>query len=242
MATNPYMQNSRFYTGENNLLQDLVDEAIRTMGNDFVYLPRRVRALDAVFGEDNLSYFDTAYTIEMRLQNVDQWGGDGDFIGKFGLQLSDSAELVVSKRRWRHEVAEHESAPTNGPREGDLIYFPLARAIFEIKHVERENPFYQLGKNYIYTLKVEKWRYSHVEFKTGYREIDEIVSTFKNTVGNIVTREYGDNVEIELQADGIPVGDLDLFDDTGIDDRGPTFGGVVDPSIGDSFSGDIARY
>ena len=38
------------------------------------------------------------------------------------------------------------------PKEGDLIYFPLGDRLFEIKYVEHEQPFYQLKKNYVYTL------------------------------------------------------------------------------------------
>ena len=34
------------------------------------------------------------------------------------------------------------------PAEGDLIYFPLTDSLFEIKFVEHENPFYQLGSLY----------------------------------------------------------------------------------------------
>ena len=45
------------------------------------------------------------------------------------------------------------------PKEGDLIYFPLGERLFEIKHVEHENPFYQLGKNFIYELQCELFRY-----------------------------------------------------------------------------------
>ena len=58
------------------------------------------------------------------------------------------------------------------PREGDLVYFPLGQRLFEIKFVEHEDPFYQLGKNYVYQLKCELFEYEDEVIDTTIHEID----------------------------------------------------------------------
>ena len=61
------------------------------------------------------------------------------------------------------------------PREGDLIYFPLGERLFEIKRVEAEKPFYQLGKTYVYELLCELYEYENEDINTTIEEIDNTV-------------------------------------------------------------------
>ena len=68
------------------------------------------------------------------------------------------------------------------PNEGDLIYFPLAKKIFEIKFVEHEAPFYQLNNLYVWELRCELFEYSDENFETGDTTIDAIETTFANSI------------------------------------------------------------
>jgi hypothetical protein len=167
MATNSYFtrQNS-----ERNVVEDLTIESIKIHGLDMVYIPRTLVNEDTIFGEDTLSKFTAGNYIEMYLESVDGFGGEGDFYSKFGLEIKDTVSLVVSKKRFESVM----SSTTTKPREGDLIYFPLSRGIFEIKFVEHENPFYQLGKLYTYKLSCELFTYSQEEIDTGFSDIDSL--------------------------------------------------------------------
>jgi len=60
------------------------------------------------------------------------------------------------------------------PAEGDVVYFPLTKSFFEIRKVDTENPFYQLGKLYVFTLRCELMQYSYEDFNTGVSEIDSL--------------------------------------------------------------------
>ena len=176
MAKNSYF---RDVNTENDLLHDLTIETIKIHGRDMVYIPRTLVNEDELFGEDTISKFENGVEIEMYIQSVDGFGGDGDFISKFGLEIRDTVELVVAKRRFE-ESFSHDSNITR-PREGDLIFFPLSKGLFEIKFVEHENPFYQLGKLYTYKLSCELFNYSHQDMDTGFSEIDE-VEEIENTL------------------------------------------------------------
>ena len=151
MSTNFYFQagNTSGTTNEQRLLEDLIIESIQIHGHDVYYLPRRSIDLDEVLGEDVLSRFENAYPIEMYLTNVQGWEGDGELFTKFGIQVTDQATFVVSKRRWEDVVGSNPDEllqiPSR-PAEGDLIYFPRTNSMFEIKFVQHLNPFYQLGK------------------------------------------------------------------------------------------------
>ncbi len=198
MAKNSYF---RDVNTENDLLHDLTIETIKIHGRDMVYIPRTLVNEDQLFGEDTISKFENGVEIEMYIQSVDGFGGDGDFISKFGLEIRDTVELVVSKRRFE-ESFSHDSEITR-PREGDLVYFPLTKGVFEIKFVEHENPFYQLGKLYTYKLSCELFNYSHQDMDTGFSEIDEVENNENTlaidlTMGSLVgtTADYFDGETI----------------------------------------------
>lgn len=178
MATNFYFQsgNTSGTTNEQRLLEDLIIESIKIYGHDVYYLPRTSVKPDEVLGEDVMSRFENAYPVEMYLTNIQGWEGDGELFTKFGIQVSDQATFVISKRRWEEAVGSNPDEvlqlPTR-PAEGDLIYFPKTNSMFEIKFVQHLNPFYQVGKFYVYSMSCELYQYSSEQFNTGVDEIDE---------------------------------------------------------------------
>ena len=169
MATNPYFKE---YVGEQTLLDDLIVETIKAMGRDMIYIPREYLNRDIIFGEDPISEFKNAYTIEIYIQNVTAFGGQMNIINKFGINLTDRVTLQVSKTRFEQEVYNKSTIRT--PREGDLIYFPFNKSIFEINYVEDKIPFFQFGTLNVYTLTCELFTYSFEKIDTGVTEIDEI--------------------------------------------------------------------
>ena len=174
MARNPYFKE---YSGEQNVVEDLTIEMIKTMGKNMVYIPRTLINEDELFGEDTISKFDDGYQLEMYIQSIDGFEGEGDILSKFGLEIRDRLELVVSRKRFNKTVGEYENITR--PREGDLIYFPLTKTLFEINFVEHENPFYQLGKLYTYKLSCEVFTYSQEDIDTGYSDIDTVQDSIK---------------------------------------------------------------
>tara|TARA_B100001245_G_scaffold139683_1_gene103953 strand:- start:45 stop:584 length:540 start_codon:yes stop_codon:yes gene_type:complete len=60
------------------------------------------------------------------------------------------------------------------PLEGDLIFLPINKGLFEIKFVEHEQPFYQAGKNYSFDITCELYQYSEEQLETGITAIDDI--------------------------------------------------------------------
>ena len=169
MATNFYVDQYQ-NRSEQNLIESLTIEAIKFYGVDVIYMPRETLERDKILGEDIKTLFDDNYMIEMYLETIDGFEGDGDMLEKFGLHIKDKATFIVSKSRFE-EVVYNQVRPF----EGDLIFFPLSNRIFEINYVEHENPFYQLGKNYVYKLTVELFEYSFEDFDTDVPIIDSVV-------------------------------------------------------------------
>lgn len=168
MPVNPYFKD---YSGEQNLVEDLTIEMIRTMGRDMVYIPRDRFKQDLLFGEQWGTFFKTGIPLEMYIDSVAGFEGQGDIASKFGIEVRDNVNLTVSKKRFIQEVQARIPEITR-PREGDLIFFPLAKAIFEINFVEHENPFYQLGKLYSFRLACELFTYNEESVNTGNTDID----------------------------------------------------------------------
>ena len=95
------------------------------------------------------------------------------------MSLKDEISLVISRERYEDFIApflDTGSIPdtelSTRPKEGDLVYFPLGQRLFEVKFVEHEQPFYQLGKLYVYELKCELFEYEDEVIDTTVDEID----------------------------------------------------------------------
>ena len=186
MALNPYfLQGS---SGEQNLVQDLINEQLKIYGIDVYFIPRKLLKTDDILNEVQSSKFDDTFIIEAYLNNYDGYAPDSDIMTKFGLRLKNEISLVISKERFEEIISPYlaeiasvarnyypgeDLAITDRPKEGDLIYFPLGERLFEIKRVEVEKPFYQLGKSYVFELSCELFEYEDEEISTGVSEIDE---------------------------------------------------------------------
>ena len=182
MPTSPYFPSYYSgYSGEQNLVQDLVDEQIKLFGSDIYYLPRTILK-DNTLDDIIYSKYQEQFQIEMLLENVTGFGETSEFISKFGLRITDEVKFRVSTRRWDEEVTEHAPNLTldNRPNEGDLLYFPLTKDLYEIKFVEREQPFYQMGKLQFYTMTAEIYEVGSDSIETGVAEID-VIETQKSS-------------------------------------------------------------
>lgn len=165
---------------EQGLVQDLINEHIRMFGVEIYYLPRKYLTERSIIKEVIQSKFDKAFPLEAYISNFDGYAGNTDVLSKFGISISDELTLIVSKERYENYIQELIKDDTNvklssRPKEGDLIYFPLGDKLFEIKFVENEKPFYQLGKNYVYELKCELFEYEDEDIDTGISEVDSII-------------------------------------------------------------------
>ena len=173
---NPYFQQGA--RSEQNLVQDLINEQLRMYGVEIYYLPRKYMTENTVIREVIESKFDDAYPLEAYIDNYDGYAENPVLLSKFGIEAQNEITLVVSRERWEtyiQPLMENESNVklTSRPKEGDIVYFPLGDRLFEIKYVEHEKPFYQLQKNYTYTLRCELFRYEDEVIDTGISEIDD---------------------------------------------------------------------
>ena len=171
MATNVFF--SHAVQTEQNLVEDLIVESLRMYGHNCFYLPRSIVNEDTILGDAADSSFDDAYEVEMYLEGVEGFEGEGDLYSKFGVEVRDTATFVISKRSWERFISLDANLATGlRPNEGDLIYFPLSKSVFEIKFVEHENPFYQMGKLFTFKMTCDLFEYSGEDFNTGVGALD----------------------------------------------------------------------
>lgn len=173
MATSVYFNNFQS-SQEQLLLENLIIESVKIYGHDIYYVPRRMDNIDEIYGTDPTAYFNTAYMVEMYINSVDGFTGDGNFLSKFGLEIRDQVTFTVAQRVFNEEVDVYESTTLHRPREGDLIFFPLNNKCFQIKYVNNKPYFYQLGALQTYELVCELFEYSGEKFNTGIEEIDSL--------------------------------------------------------------------
>lgn len=201
MALNTYFE--QFYdTAEQDLAEDLVVESIEIHGHNVYYIPKTLVNFDGVYGEDDLSEYNSAYQIEMYIKNVNGFGGMGDLMTKVGFQINDSMSLTVARRTFG-ELVTTEDATRTRPLEGDLIFFPLNQKLFQIRFVEHEATFYQFGALYTWDLSIELFEYSGERLNTGIAAIDNIERdhTIASPTGAILT----DDLSMITDTDGFPI-------------------------------------
>ena len=215
MAKNPYF---KFGTNsEQNVVENLIIECLQIYGQEMFYIPRTLVSKDEILGEDRLSEFKNAYPIEMYFENVDGFGGNGAFMSKFGLMVEQSATLVVARKRWQQAVAQYgQTILPNRPAEGDLLYFPLTGGLFEIKFVQHQNPFYQIGKLYTYKLDIELFQYASERIDTGYNVIDDFESLKTFDIDTSVTK-FGmiDSIQVTNGGTGYTSATVSITSTTG---------------------------
>lgn len=180
MATNQYFNHLK-NKSEQDFYEKLVIENIKISGIDIYYIPRDVFEIDPILGEPKRSSFNSSYKIEVYFKNVNGYDGQGDLMSKFGLLVQDDASFIISRKRFR----ELQIPKRQRPLEGDLIYVgdienngvgTFTNSFFEITHVEHENPFYQLGKYFVYEVKCQLFTYGYEKFATNNQSIDNINS------------------------------------------------------------------
>lgn len=203
MSTNHYFQAGlpMGRTSEQLLYEDIIIECLSIYGHDVYYLPRQTYNKDLILNEDALSNYSYAYAIEMYLTDVTGFQGEGDLLSKFGVELRDTANFIVARRRWDEIVArDGEAQLTTRPAEGDLIYFPRTTSLFEIRRVDTSDPFYQVNKLYVFTLQCELVQYSSEVINTGIDEIDQITDDQSLDIGAYeVLLENGDAMLLEYE-------------------------------------------
>ena len=201
MATNFYFQSGipGGRSSEQLLMEDIIIECLRIYGFDTYYIPRAAVNEDKILGEDVLNQYTSAYPLEMYMQNVTGFEGDGDLLTKFGVEFRDTATFVVARRRWDEVIARSGDAVlTTRPAEGDIVYFPLTKAFFEIKRVDATDPFFQVGKLYVYKLQCELMQYSSERFNTGISDIDSIADGVSLDINEYnLMLESGDRVLLQ---------------------------------------------
>lgn len=175
---NPYFSSSYESVPDQTLTENLIIEAIQMYGIDVKYVPRTFVNYDALFGEDQNSAFSNFYTVECYVKSVDGFGGDGNFLSKFGLEIRDEVRLTISKKRFEAEVTAND-AEISRPREGDLINLPTTvdkkGRLFEIAYVNYEEVYYQQGTLHTYELTCRVFEFSGETFSTGDSEIDDVM-------------------------------------------------------------------
>ena len=175
MALNPYFLNGS--RGEQRLVQSLINEHLKIYGQEVTYIPRKFVNQSTIIEEVTASRFDDNFAIEAYVDTYEGYQGAGDVLTKFGMSLRDEVTLTISKERFEEFISPFMNADddielASRPREGDLVFFPLGQRLFEIKFVEHEEPFYQLGNTYVYKLKCELFEYEDEVIDTSIEAID----------------------------------------------------------------------
>jgi hypothetical protein len=206
------MRNTYFSHGthaEKNLYEDLIIEQLKIYGQDTYYLPREEITRDSVLGNTTDKFTD-AYAIEMYVEDVNGFAGQGDLVGKFGLEVRDELTLVVARRTF--EILVDNTSNTlsiNRPREGDIIWLERFKKFFQIDFVEDEDPMYQINDLPIFKLKCSMWEYASESVETGVTDIDDrLDSVSMDVLENQISLESGTTSSGALLSESI-TGDVE---------------------------------
>jgi hypothetical protein len=226
VGTNVFFNNFA-QSQEQQLFENLIIESIKIYGQEMIYIPRNIVSRDGIYTEDDQSSYTVPMSIEMYIKSIDGFSGDGEFMSRFGLEIRNQVVFSVSQRIFKNGIAEVINIAR--PREGDIVYFPLNNKIFQIKFVNEDEIFYQVGNLTTWELTCEMFEYSNEVFNTGIPQIDRIQKIHSTNIfdwaltdedGNVLMTEESDyligekydpqtvdpasmNEELEIAADAI---------------------------------------
>lgn len=160
--------NFNFFENDFNLYDSIQDEVCESYGIEVYYLPRKLKKHDLVFGEDPLSFFDQYWKMIMYLNSYNSFSGQGDLFAKFGVNVTDQISLIMNQKRFANTTGNYK------PCAEDLIFVPLNKWIFEVFHIEDEDPFYLLGKQSMFRFEARLFEYSNEKMETNLTDVDII--------------------------------------------------------------------
>lgn len=181
MALNPFFQQGT--VGEQSLVQNLINEQIQIYGVEFVYLPRYFVNIKNIMREVTSSEFKNSFPIEGYIESYEGFDSGYNLLTKFGVRTTAEMKIVISQDRYTNYITPLIAGRTGlskdptRPLEGDLLYFPYRDLLLEIKYVDDISNFYQLRKNYSYTLTCEPFEYEDEVIDTGITVVDDDFAT-----------------------------------------------------------------
>ena len=195
MPISPYFNNYGSFA-EQRVVEDLIVESIKIMGFDAYYLPiENEEDRDILFGEDPVKKFSSAFPVEFYLSSSLEYMGEKEFFSKFGLEIKNNVNVIISKRSFGQRVPQNTFTR---PREGDLIYVPFLYGtgeLYEIKFVDHTKDFFTLGRKipFFYELELEKFKYSQEIIDTGVAEIDDVTAQSSYAIDLNLSRSSANN-------------------------------------------------
>ena len=127
-------------------------------------------------------------------------GTDSSQSGSIQLESGTVTDSTIS-----YILNETDATDSDRPFEGDAIYHPVLKKLFQINFVDHDDPFHQLDNNPVYKMRCRLFDYSSEQLGTGITEIDAISddlstasSEFQFTlerssvVGSAVTLDFAD--------------------------------------------------
>jgi hypothetical protein len=101
---------------------------------------------------------------------------DGTDSTSSGSILLESGSIATSKLEGEtfYILNETDATDADRPLEGDAIYHPLLKKLFEINFVDHDDPFHQLDTNPVYKMRCRLFDYGSEELDTGITDIDAI--------------------------------------------------------------------
>ena len=183
------------------------------------------RELITQFGLQNLSEAtfvvakDRFQTMDSQLRIED--GTDttgGSILQESG--TSDSTEKLDGSSFYI--VQDTASTDSDRPQEGDAVYHPILKKLFEVNFVDHDEQFHQLDNNPVYKLRCRLFEYSSEALDTGIAEIDAIEDELSvDTLNHQITLEQSSAVNESIR--------LERFIDNGL---------VIDETDGDKVIGE----
>ena len=168
------------------------------------------RELMTQFGLQNLSEA-TFVVAKNRFETMDsqiriESGTDttgGSILQESG--TSDSTEKLDGSSFYI--IQDTATDDSDRPQEGDAVYHPILKKLFEVNFVDHDEPFHQLDNNPVYKLRCRLFEYSSEALDTGIAEIDAIEDDLSlDTLNHQITLEQSsavnESIRIERLADG----------------------------------------
>jgi hypothetical protein len=153
--------------------QSLIEMYMEDSGGGFA----GERELMSQFGLQNLSeatfvVSKTRFQEKTKQLQIED-GTDSTSSGSIQLEAGTISESALAGDIY-YILNETDATDADRPLEGDAIYHPTLKKLFEINFVDHDDPFHQLDNNPVYKMRCRLFDYGSEALDTGITDIDAI--------------------------------------------------------------------
>jgi hypothetical protein len=189
---------------EQGLVKNLITEQIQQYGYKFAYIPRKLKDIDIVLGEQPGAVFKEIFEIEGMIENPEAVLKKEESFIPLGFWMEGRVKVFFSYDRFLEEIKKF-SKSRKQPHVGDLLHFKLPNIMLQITNVASDEELFKIGTPALFGCDCQVFDKDSESFDTGEETVDNIEEFEERFLKPFMQNEAADNEAESVSESPAPV-------------------------------------